>query len=191
MTDLLSKSSLKWAKCLRQVYPTLVFYFCQTYDQTIVIYYLDGDRTIKCMYTKCVLADILTPSSHCEVPLALQPHFTLRPQGNNTFILPGLTDQTVWELTAGGKLVQGNRCLVSTVGVVQKETHALECLHLVCIETIDQKRQLTSCRMECTETVKTLISDMQTGICLTTLKSVVWGTPKTRRVSNGILLGST
>jgi hypothetical protein len=171
MTDTLIsqfKTSLKWSKCIRQTYPTMLFYFTQTYDQTIVIYCLEDDGTIKTVYTKLTV-DAVTSCS--DLPSALQIHFKLEPQGSTMLILPGMTDRTPWEMS-NGKLVQGDRVLVSTTGVVNEVTQELECVYLIYVNK--KTRQLEWDRMECTDEVKTLISDLKNGLW-TTLKSVIGG----------------
>jgi hypothetical protein len=170
MTEALTnqfKSSLKWANCIRKIYPTLIFYFTQTYDQTTVIYYRDDCGSIQTVYTKLTIDSLTTCT---PLPSVLSRHFTLSPIGTNRFILPGLVSSGVWELTPEGKFVQGDYVLVSTTGVVDKSTQRLECVYLVYVNT--KTRKLEWSRMECAEEVKTLMSDLTNGIW-TTLKSVI------------------
>jgi hypothetical protein len=160
------KTALKWSKCIRQTYPTMLFYFTQTYDQTIVIYYVEEDGTIKTVYTKLTVEAVKSCS---DIPSTLQPHFKLEFQGPNTLVLPGLKDKTHWEMS-NGKLVRGDHVLVSTTGVVNAATHELECVY--CIYVNKKTRQLQWDRMECTDDVKTLIVDLKNSLW-TTLKSVI------------------
>ena len=173
MTEDLSnqfKSSLKWANCIRKLYPTLIFYFTQTYDQTTVIYYRNEDGLIQIVYTKLTVDTLKACSA---LPSSLSTHFTLSPIGASSFVLPGIVNSGTWDLTTEGKLTQGDRVLVSTTGVVDKETQQLECVYLVYVNK--KTRKLEWSRMECTEDVKTLISDITNGLW-TTLKSVIGGT---------------
>ena len=162
------KTSLKWSKCIRRTYPNMLFYFTQTYDQTIVIYSLEEDGTIKTVYTKLTVDAI--PSCN-DIPSTLQTHFNLEPQGPTMFILPGMKNKAPWEML-NGKLVQGDRVLVSTTGVVHEVTQELECVYSIFVNK--KTRQLEWERMECTDEVKNLISDLKNGLW-STLKSVIGG----------------
>ena len=172
MTEDLSdqfKSSLKWANCIRKIYPTLIFYFTQTYDQTTVIYYRDDTGLIQTVYTKLTM-DAL--KSCAALPSSLSTHFTLVPAGTNKYVLPGLVEGDVWDLTPEGKFVQGQYVLVSTTGVVDAITHQMDGVYLIYVNK--QTRKLEWARRECTNEVKTLMCDLTNGIW-STLKSVMSG----------------
>jgi hypothetical protein len=174
MTDVLHtqfKASLKWTNCIRKRFPTLVFYFTQTYDQTVVIYYRDATGTIQSVYTDLTVEAI---GKCCSSPLPpeVHPHFQLLSVGTTTFKLPGIQSQTPWTLTTDGKLVHGDHMLVASTGVFNKETQELECIYLIYVDKV--KRQLEWTRMECTAEMKTIVSEFK-NILWTKLKSVIGG----------------
>lgn len=152
------KSTLKWSNCIRTHFPTLIFYFAQTYDQTIVIYYRGEDGGIKMAYTKLSVDDL---NSTRDIPTTFATYFTLIPKGNDQFSLPCLTNQALWRLSVDGKLVQDDRVLVSTMGVVAEKTQELECVY--CIFVNKTKRKIEWSKECCTEEARTYISDMKGG----------------------------
>jgi len=163
------KSSIKWANCIRQHFPTMIFYFSQTYDQTIVIYYCAPDGTISMVHTK-LSVDAIKDAS--DLPSMLVPYFALKCTGGDkeTYKIPGIQTSTPWTLTGDGKLTHDHRVLVSTTGVVDIDSRQLTCIYAVYINKTARKLEWS--RHECTEDVKTCISNLNTGLW-TTFKSVL------------------
>jgi hypothetical protein len=107
-----SKQSLKWSKYIRSFYPTMLFYFSQTHDDTIVIYYM-MNGLINTVYTKLGIGHI----EHAKpLPSYLQSElFHMNPiQGKCS--IPGFMD--LWNISPNHRLEQGNHVLVNIAGII-------------------------------------------------------------------------
>jgi hypothetical protein len=172
-TDPIFSQSLKWANYIRKDYPTMLFYFAQTYNQTIVIFYTDDKDDVQVVYTKLCVDSI---SSACELPDHIyDTYFRLIPVprdddgvGSEQFLLPGVLC-AAWT-RARKKLVQGTRVLVNITGIVDVTTKAIDSVYLVFIDKTT--KSLAWEQVECAPHIKGCISDM-TGASWSSLKTVL------------------
>lgn len=166
------KQSLKWANYIRRDYPTLLFYFAQTYNQTIVIFYTGIDGTIQVVYTTLCVESI---GSACELPRDIyESYFRLIPVDTNTdenmelFQLPGVLCEA-W--TRSGKhMTQGTRVLVNITGIVDVSTRAIDCVYLVFIDKV--KKALSWEQVDCAPHIKDCVAEM-TSASWSSLKTVL------------------
>jgi hypothetical protein len=161
--------SLKWANCIRRVYPTMLFYFTQTYNQTIVIFFTDDtDDTIRAVYTKL---DVDSLASACALPTNIyETYFRMLPVGDSKtrFLLPGV-ENSEWTRT-GKKMLQGTRVLVNITGIVTTATKTIDSVYLVFIDKVTKALEWEC--VECSPHIKECIADM-TGSTWNTLKTVL------------------
>jgi hypothetical protein len=164
------RDALKWSKCLRSVYPTLMFYFMHTYNDTIAIYYWGvDDNTIKTVYTHMTVEAI--SASGTPLPENLEPHLQLIPVGDNCYTIPGILDTTPWKLTADHRLVQGDSVLIATTGAVVKTTSLLKCMYIISIHR--PSKQLEWSQKECTPAAKNFISELKNVSFTSALKMII------------------
>ena len=163
--DPIFSESLKWANYIRRDYPTMLFYFAQTYNQTIVIFFTDNQGDVQVVYTKLCVDSI---SSAYELPSHIyDAYFRLKPvardntdgTASDQFLLPGVICAP-WRRTRK-HLVQGTRVLVNITGIVDVKTRDIDCVYLVFVDKTT--KALAWEKVECAPHIKECISDMTTA----------------------------
>jgi hypothetical protein len=166
------KQSLKWANCIRKDYPTMLFYFAQTFNQTIVIFYTGVDGEIQVVYTSLSVDAI---GSAVELPTNIyESYFRLIPvvvdgkTSADCFQLPGVVCDA-W--TRSGKyMTQGTRVLVNITGIVDSTTKKIDKIFLVFIDK--STKSLSWQEVSCASHVQECISDL-TSASWSSLKTVL------------------
>ena len=156
------EDSLKWSMAIRTHYPTLLFFFLQSYrSNAVVIVYMDTDNTIKAVYTKLSVDTLATvqevPQDMCDRFFKLIPDVL-----ENTFRLPGLVQDSPWTLTSTHQLVRSDCVLLNLVGVVNESTLEVECIHVV---FANRKTRLVETDVhECSDEIKHCVPEFKTII---------------------------
>ena len=116
MTDVIrrEKMSPKWFKQLRALFPTLVTFVEQSYNNKIIVYERDITGKIRVACTKLIHNDI-RPISITD---AIRTLFDVKQDATKNCTFPGLTDYATWEMGSDGKLHHGKYVLISLYCVV-------------------------------------------------------------------------
>jgi len=146
----------RWLKIIRKSYPTALFYFTQSENDLVVIYYVGAGETIQAVYGELCVDGIQGAS---DVPETLfRSHFQLQQTSSQLYQLSGIQEVCLWE-RKGSCLYQDQEMLLNVHGTVDPKTSKIR-LFVCSIHRRSQKyetRELTGTQAvaDCIQSLRT------------------------------------
>ena len=165
-------TNLKWLKYIKELHPTALFYFSQSYNGTVVLFLYDAhNHRVRCKYAKLEVEQLRTLN---DLPgQTEEKYFEFRPLGTDSFMLPGNFGAWSVSCNKAGKfsLKQGTRVLVNASATLDPATREITALHQVFVDT--ESRSLQQEPVECPPALRGVIAEMSSTMMWDSLASVL------------------
>jgi hypothetical protein len=148
------EDSYAWMCHIRKSYPTAIFYFSQSENDVIVIYYTDKAGQVQAVVANCVLNGVYPGTA---VPADLfAKYLCLHRLDNGCYHLPGVLDDLQWTL-GNRTLRHEDSMLIQVHGtVLDNKIHSV---HLVSMHM--KEKTLSSREVQCQGHLQECVPDLR------------------------------